>query len=199
MKLDHLQWPQKGWGYLPATQEIFDALNEVKVEYNPSFILEIGYLMGHSTTYMLETFDADIISISPEVDVGPAAIKAGDWISTEERISMYVKMKEIYGERWEWIRGRTQDLRTKLLHHYKDQFDMCFVDGNHSYTNAYYDVETCSMLEIPVILVDNMNTPDVRLACEKQGDYRLEKTFKYESTFKGKTTVIDLCVFELDT
>jgi predicted O-methyltransferase YrrM len=197
MNLDHLQWPDKGWGYLPATEEVFTPLRQIQEEFNPQFVLEIGYLMGHSTTYMLEIFKGDLISISPEVDVGTAAIRKGDWVPTEDRISMYVKMKELYGERWEWLRGTTEQLRSKLIHHYHDQFDLCFVDGNHSYKNAYFDVETCSMLEVPIILVDNMNTIDVSKAVEDQGDYSLEKTYQYSSTFKGKTTVIDLCVFSL--
>jgi predicted O-methyltransferase YrrM len=91
MNLDHLSFPDLGWGYMPATEEVFEAFRFVQSVYKPKSVLEIGFHIGHSTTYQLEIYsDARIVGVSPDNErIG----KPGDIIDPQVRRDMAVTLR----------------------------------------------------------------------------------------------------------
>ena len=66
MNIEHLSFPDQGWGYMPATEEMFNVFRSCQERYHPKRVLEIGFHLGHSTTYQLEIYkDAELVSVSP--------------------------------------------------------------------------------------------------------------------------------------
>ena len=69
MNLDHLVELEYGWGHLPPTKHIFDLFESVQEKLSPKNILEIGFHLGHSTTYLLEIFkQAKVTTVGPAYD-----------------------------------------------------------------------------------------------------------------------------------
>lgn len=194
MKLDHLQFPDKGWGYLPPTEDVFNVFRHCQYHYSPKSVLEIGFHIGHSTTYILETFTdlKYMISISPDNEnIG----KGDDRIDPQVRRDMAKFLSEHYRGKFEWIPGTTEQLFDKLHDYF---FDFALVDGNHHEPKAMFDIKTCESLSIPYILIDNWERPDVRKAFEKaETRYKLEKRFIYNQTFKGKTKDNNMALMHL--
>lgn len=194
LNLSHLQYPDKGWGYLPSTQEVFEAFRFCQRTFKPKSVLEIGFHIGHSTTYILEFF-VDIktlISISPDNEI---IGKGEDRIDPQIRRDMAKYLSEYYKGKFEWLPGTTQELHEKLHDYF---FDFALVDGNHHEDKAAYDFETCAALAIPHILVDNWDQGGVKRGLEKSGaKYKLMKNFDYTQTFKGKTKTNRLAAFYL--
>lgn len=192
MNLDHLTFPDIGWGYLPAQEDVWAAFRYAQENYNPKSVLEIGYHIGHSTTYQLEIYEnAKIVGISPDNE---KTGRKGDRTDPELRQNMERVLREKYFNRFQWIPGRTKDVRDELE---KFFFDFALLDGSHSYEDAHYDAKTCESLEIPNMLVDNWDQPAVRKAVEDTSYFPL-KTFEYTQTFKGKTNTNSLALVTLD-
>jgi hypothetical protein len=42
----------------------------------------------------------------------------------------------------------------------EDQFDYAFIDGSHTYLDAYNDIQNCIELEIPYLVIDNIATDE---------------------------------------
>lgn len=192
---EHLKWPTKGWGYLPLTNDVLGMLADIQQVYRPTNVLEIGYHMGHSTTYMLEMFpQANVISIAPEVD---AYAPDDDWISTEERIDMSYTMIDVYPNRWMWLRGRTGELEGYMKELYTNAFDFALVDGQHQYRFAKKDINLCKQLDIPLILVDNVDRKDVAKAVKDAGGYAHIRTYSYVDNWKGKSQPTQIGLYQL--
>jgi hypothetical protein len=192
MKLDHLQFPEKGWGYLPPTEEVFTIFKFCQKKCKPTSVLEIGFHIGHSTTYMLEIFSdlESMMSISPVKEVTG---KPDDRVPDEVRSDMAKYLSENYRGKFQWIPGTTSELSEKLYNYF---FDFALVDGNHHEIKATIDVKLCEDIAIPYILVDNWERFDVRKATEKSS-YKMVKRFFYEQTFKGKTSKNQMALFML--
>ena len=183
MNLSHLSFPDKGWGYMPNTQQVFDAFEFVQEHYKPKSVLEIGFHIGHSTTYQLDIYkDARIVGVSPDNEV---IGKPGDRIDPQIRRDMAVTLRDKYINRFTWVPGRTKDVKEILINSYV--FDFALVDGNHAEAAALYDMEVIYELAIPNLLIDNWDQAPVKSAVLKQGKYELVKEFDYDQTFKGKT------------
>jgi len=183
MKLDHLSFPDIGWGYMPPTQQVFDAFTFVQEHYNPKSVLEIGFHIGHSTTYQLDIYkNARIVGVSPDNErIG----KPGDCTDPQIRRDMVGILNDLYINRFTWVPGRTKDVKDKLIDEYV--FDFALVDGNHAEQAALYDMEVIYELAIPNLLIDNWDQKAVKSAVYKQDKYELVKEFDYDQTFKGKT------------
>jgi|TARA_R110002153_G_scaffold77490_1_gene198977 predicted O-methyltransferase YrrM len=183
MNLNHLSFPDIGWGYMPPTEQVFAAFKFAQETYNPKSVLEIGFHIGHSTTYQLEIYpDAKIVGVSPDNEV---IGKPGDSIDPQVRRDMVNTLNEKYINRFTWVPGRTKDVKHRLVDEYV--FDFALVDGNHAEAAALYDMEVIYELAIPNLLIDNWDQRQVKSAVLKQGKYELVKEFNYDQTFKGKT------------
>jgi predicted O-methyltransferase YrrM len=145
------------WGHLPPTPEvkaIFDAVSEV---VTPKTILEFGSCLGFSSTYFLQTFpEATVHSF----DIRKQTVSDNNGTRSPSGVDC-VRLR--YGDRFVF----TQELTTTAPRYYSEnQFELAFVDADHSYKGAALDIETCMKLKIPYIMVDNCNLPDVANACD---------------------------------
>lgn len=194
MNLNHLSFPDKGWGYMPPTQQVFDAFEFVQSVYAPKSVLEIGFHIGHSTTYQLEIYkDAKIVGVSPDNEV---IGRPGDSIDPQIRRDMVGILNEKYINRFTWIKGRTKENHVaEALDQYF--FDFALVDGNHSESAATVDMVMVYDLNIPNLLVDNWDQRAVKNAVNNHGMYELVKEFDYRQTFKGKTVTNQMAVLRM--
>lgn len=184
MKLDHLIWDENGWGYLPATDEIFTALQETIDIAQPTSLLEIGFYAGHSTTYWAELLDdVDIVSCYP--DNHPRGDHFGPIVE-----SLYPNVKVIC--------KASPEIVTEFP---KRKFDLVYIDGNHAYTNAYNDTLAAIVVDADYILYDNTELAEVRACVNKFVScnyYKIEKEFEYLSTFKGSRQINKMTLVRLD-
>lgn len=193
MRLDHLSFPEIGWGYMPPTEEIYRAFSFCQNLYNPKSVLEIGFHLGHSTTYQLEIFkNAKVTSVSPYVD---RTGRGRDRIDPTERWKMALKLHEIYGDRWMWIPGKTHMIEEEISIY---KYDFALVDGGHSYPPAFFDMNLCVKLGIKRFLIDNFELVPVRDAFHDTKELKLVKVFYYNQTFKGKTKKNQIALVEVD-
>jgi len=188
MNLDHLPFPTYGWGYMPPQEDIYDIFRTCQELHQPKHVLEIGFHLGHSTTYQLECYpDAALVSISPDNEMVKARIPE-DVIDPELRRFMARRIAKLYPDRFQWIPGKTYQLIERLLAEYAGKFDFCLLDGNHKEEHALTDFKACFDLGIPNVLVDNFDQEQVLRAFKKSRQYELVQEFDYTQTFKGKTS-----------
>lgn len=178
MKLDHLIWPKEGWGYMENHESVFNIFRHIKNTVNPKTWLEIGFHLGHSTTYTLELTDAKVVGIGVTKCRNANRYEIGE------------SLKAIYPDRFEYFLGDPPNVRKLWKSKTFDligisQFEGAFVDGNHSYRDCKNDITTCMEMKIPYILVDNCELGQVNLACEDTlGMYNYDK-FLYDNYWNG--------------
>jgi len=170
----------KGWGYLPPTDEVLDVFRYVKSECNPERILEIGYYAGHSTSYLAEIMPGtDIISCCPNHPM------YRDTVLRVERKYRYVKVIGVKSpEIFEYICDWT--------------FDFAFVDGSHHKKPVMMDVALCLTMGVKWILFDNADQQEVQEGIAPYM-HRLEqvKEWQYTGVNKGKTRVNSITLFRV--
>ena len=177
MKLDHLIWPCDGWGYMQPNESVFNIFRHIKNTIDPKTWLEIGFHVGHSTTYTLELTDAKVSAVGMKT---PLTWDTG--YENFDRSEIGDKMKSIYGDRFEYFLADPPNLK-KL---FKGKlFDLAFVDGDHNYEPCIYDISACMYLKIPYILIDNCEKPCVAMAAEEKLDLYNYETFLYDSHWNG--------------
>jgi predicted O-methyltransferase YrrM len=172
MKLKHLMWKEDGWGYLPANKWIFGALESVKKTVQPKRVLEIGFYAGHSTTYMAQIFgkDCEIISCCPDHPRGRAYGARVMKIFPNVTVHL-TPSPQIYDRVVE-----------------EGDFDLVFVDGNHTYEQVIKDINVSLKLGARYILFDNTELPQVMEAIEfevENGLLEFRNNFPYRTDFKG--------------
>lgn len=192
MKLDHLKFPDYGWGYMPATEEMYDVFRYCEEKYHPTRVLEIGFHLGHSTTYQLEIYkSAKIVSVSPYIDNTPVS----DRIDPADRHRMAIKLAELYPDRWLWIPGKSHIVEDEIK---TFSYDFALVDGSHAYGPALCDIALCVRLGIKHFLIDNFDQSEVKRAFFDTPNLSLVKPFSYDQTFKGKTKSNQIALVEID-
>ena len=185
MKLDHLIWDENGWGYLPATDEIFTALQETIDRVDPRSLLEIGFYAGHSTTYWAELLEKDVDIVSCYPDNHPRGDEFGPIIE-----SIYPNVKVIC--------KASPEIVTEFP---KRKFDLVYIDGNHTYSNAYNDTLAALVVGARYIMYDNTELAEVRACVNRfvsSGYYSIEKEFEYLSTFKGNRQINRMTLVKID-
>ena len=173
MNLEHLNWPWTGWGYMGAHESVFDIFRHIKNTVDPKTWLEIGFHLGHSTTYTLELTDAKVTALGMEKCRNGDRYEIGD------------RMVSIYGDRFEYFLGK-DPLPPNPRELLKGRtFDVAFVDGDHKYESACNDIDVCMEMKIPYILIDNCELSQVAYAAdEKLEVYNYDK-FLYDSYWNG--------------
>jgi predicted O-methyltransferase YrrM len=185
MRLDHLMWDENGWGYLPATDEIFTILQETIDIVDPRSLLEIGFYAGHSTTYWAEMLEKDIQIVSCYPDNHPRGDEFGPVIE-----SLYSNVKVIC--------KASPEIVTEFS---KRKFDLVYIDGNHAYSNAYNDTLAAFVVDADYIMYDNTELNEVRQCVNKfvsTGYYTIAKEFEYLSTFKGVSQTNRMTLVKVD-
>ena len=185
MNLSHL--PKEGgsdWGFIPPVDDVFDLFRECRRKWNPESVLEIGFLYGHSTTYLLELLtEGKVVSVSP----GEESSLSFD--GARRRQEMYVTMKEKYADRWEWIPESTISSWTALDKH--APFDFALVDGSHEEKNVSIDLMTCKHFNINTVLIDNLEQTQVLSAIPAE-DWRIILARPYVSDQNNTLSIIGI-------
>lgn len=190
MKTDHLDFPEYGWGYLPPCPEVYAAFEYCQKEYDPKNVLEIGFHLGHSTTYQLEIYkNAKIVAVSPEKEDFPSDISDDDRVHYTNRVFAAQRMRRIYKQRFFWYKGSSVAESTKKnLSNARVPFDFALVDGSHTYKNAVNDLDLMLKLNLKVCLCDNLEKPGVHYAVKDLG-WKVLKEFEYKTNFKEKKVI----------
>jgi len=178
----HLQndkhYKGKSWGWIPPTQEVYDAFHYVKDVVNPMTMLEIGFYKGHSTSYWAQTLpNCSIVSCAPPHN---NFIKYGAIVKDKypNIVDMFpYKSPQI----WDEFHIRNGSQRRKQGHKKRyTQFDFVFIDGDHSFQSALLDtVMAVDILHAKWVMFDNHDQETVREAIECYGKLKLEKVFPY--------------------
>ena len=185
MNLEHLTWPTEGWGYMPNTAEAIASFEYIRDNIKPDRILEIGFHVGHSTSYMLE--------LMPNVKVDTIGASGHDELWEMKKKARHAMMTR-YGDRFQCeIRNSSW-----LLQLFNEQYDVAFIDGNHSKVCATRDIANCLKLNIPVLLIDNCERIAVRQAIN-EFDLDLIETFMYTSQWNGRLDHIEQRLYYVRT
>lgn len=185
MNLDHLDYDtsKSGWGHLPATEEVFNMFREVNEICRPKRVLEIGFFVGHSTTYMLELFPRSRV-----LTYGMCKQFSEQKDKIESKYPGRVNVR--YQESWSLF-GEHAGVH---------RFDFVFVDGSHKEYMAANDILHSIMLGAQWILVDNCEQEQVLADIDRfTPAVDLYKVFPYTSTHKGKTTINECRLYHVRT
>jgi len=195
MNLDHLSFPDIGWGYMPPTDDVFRAFEWAQKLFKPKRVLEIGFHLGHSTTYQLEIYkDLErLISVSPYEDRNG---KPSDRINPAARWTVAMKLAKMYRGKWRWIPGKAHQMIDEISIY---DYDFALIDGGHTYPAASHDMTMCIDLGIKAMLIDNFELVPVRDAFADHHELKLIKKFYYEQTFKGRRKMNQLALVKVDS
>jgi len=134
---------------LPRDQSIADMFTYLQNNYDFKNILEFGFNKGHSATWFLEAFpNANLKSYDPKE-------------ITFELKRIWLKAKEKYGNRFSFDASFSDESRTKEKINF---YDIIFIDGGHTFGTVLEDIKSALILQIPVVLIDNMELEDQQRA-----------------------------------
>ena len=128
----------------------FDILKPIVIhlynKYKIESILEIGFNIGHSATLFLD-YCPDNKSRVTSVDIGIHK----DTIKASEAVRGH------FGNRFRFHLLNSKYIENKLKH---DSFDLAFIDGDHTETGVFKDIQSCVNMKIPYLLFDDWHIYD---------------------------------------
>jgi len=161
-------------GSLPRTQYIADMFTYLQDNYDFKNILEFGFNYGHSATWFLEAFpNASLKSYDP-------------WESTFESKRIWLKAKEKYRDRFRFLADFSDESRKKEKINF---YDAIFIDAGHTFGAVLEDIKSALILEIPVVLIDNMELEDQQRAVNYwKNNLDFVREFEYYTRNNDKLT-----------
>lgn len=168
-------------GHMVATDCTVQALQKVLDDTQAKRLFEIGFNAGHSAHMWLE--------LDPELHV-----KSIDICRHQYTYPNVEKMKQRYGERFEFSKTNSQYLRPDQV----DGFDTYFIDGDHSVKGISSDLILCSRAGADYIIVDDYHPKWFQCVIDlvdhflAKDDFPFEKmyTFDYDSRDGTNTAVV---------
>jgi hypothetical protein len=163
------------WGGIPPTDEVFDFFERVRDITNAKKILEIGVSQGLSSSIQLEVFsEASLVGYDVTFtnwwhDVVKrnkknTFLKHFGWPGgTKDKNSFDGPkstdlLKVLYGDRFTFKKQKSREV---IVNHDVGDFDMAFIDGDHTYEGVNLDIDNCKKLRIPYLIIDNiLSHPD---------------------------------------
>ena len=183
MNLDHLHWPEDGWGYMKPNKDILSTYAWIEKTIRPRRLIEFGFHAGHSTTYQLETF--------PE----SAIVTFG--VSRETRQGAE-NMSKKYGGRFTFYKKSTLDIDPYMF--FPGSFDYALVDSNHKYKVVANEIKLLVKWKVPYILFDNCEQAEVQRAIDNNlPNAQLIKQFPYMGDWKGVTKDLMMKLYHVPT
>jgi hypothetical protein len=181
VNLDYLIFPEDGWGYLHPEKEIIHMMEFIREKYNPSNLLEIGFYSGHSTSMW-----AQILNETSIVSCVPPHPRATKYAPIVEKHNPNVKVHLIPSPK---IYDTIKDIN----------FDIAFIDGNHTEVSVWEDIHMCRKLGIHVLLFDNYELESVRKGIEGRLNAEPNAIWEYPVDFKGKVGFNQIALIDLTT
>jgi len=115
-----------------------DAFRKISSIVKPKSILEIGFNMGWSASLWLHFTEAKLTSV--------------DISDKDETLFAASVLKEKHPDRFEFILSDSKDVYSKL----KDKnFDMIFIDGDHTFDGVKTDMQLAKDLNIKNVVMDD--------------------------------------------
>ena len=110
-------------------------LGELTFKYNSPLVLEIGSAEGNTSEYYLDlNKDLRLVSVDPYMDY---LDWNGNYLQGRGNIyENYMNRMARFGDRFQQIRKTSDDAVTDFV---KDQFDVIFIDGLHTYDQLIKD------------------------------------------------------------
>ena len=143
---DHyLKYPKDEWGGTDLNnQDMVDCWLDIQKIVNPKKVIEIGMWAGHASLLMMTVFK----NLESLVSYDPSRVS----LQNANQIKKYWPQHTFYKEP---IWGNE---------HRHTDIDLIFVDGDHVGNAPRKDIASCFKIKPNYILVDNLESVDVRLA-----------------------------------
>ena len=172
----------QGWGYLPYNNpQLHEWVANIGKKYKIKTVFEIGTFAGYSTTLFLEhLYHLDKIKT---IDPNNFSVGAG------------AALKKKYGHRVEYQKITS----TYYVKSTGEHYDMVFIDGSHNGNVPYLDIQLALSFNPKVIMMDNIELPDVQRAVKKSGLFDLihdPDYFYYTNEHRGRRQPGILGVFK---
>jgi hypothetical protein len=166
------------WGCDGQDPEIFrHIIEDVYDTYEIKSILEIGFNIGCSASMWMEWH--------PEQTVKLTAV---DICKHSATVPASQTVQERYGNRFRFFGSDSREAKPLLE---GKNFDMAFIDGDHSYEAVIADTKMAIELGIPILLYDDWHEKDTKhngtngvkhatITLEEEGFMSLEKVYYIE-------------------
>ena len=158
---DHyINCPNDQWGGTDLTNpDMVNPWIDMQKIINPKKVIEIGMWAGHASLIMMTVFK----NLESLVSYDPSNVSK----TNARQIKKFWPQHTFYQEP---IWGNE---------HRHTDIGLVFIDGNHTGLYPRMDIESCIKMKTRYIIVDNIETPDVRKAV--RDDFKL-----YDLKFKPK-------------
>ena len=150
-------------GYMPLTKDIIDFFKRVSKKVKPKNILEFGTNLGGSAALQLTLNPkAKLVSFDPKQwEMHSALYNEDAFIAKHPKVFGKIPapglLHIVFGtERFQFVHRSSKWVQDLV----EDQFDYAFIDGSHTYLDAYNDIQNCIDLEIPYLVIDNIATDE---------------------------------------
>lgn len=171
----------QGWGYLPYTDStLLEWITEIGRVYHIKTMLEIGTFAGYSAAMFLEKFEY----LDKLVTIDPNNFSVGAGKALEDK----------YGDRVEYRQMKSGDLAKG------QNYDLVFIDGNHTKDAPHNDILLAKSMNPKIIMMDNIELPDVQRAVKRNGLFDLKhdpEYLYYTSEHRGRRQPGILGVFNV--
>lgn len=127
-------------GHCLLTDVTIECAKEIQGIVQPKNFLEIGFNAGHSAFMWLSLF--------PELK-----FHSVDICEHSYTLDHMKKLKEVFGDRFTYGKGDSK----KLNRDFVGQFDLVFIDGDHTREGVTSDYELCRSAKTPWVLIDDYN------------------------------------------
>ena len=159
---DHyIRYPKDAWGGTDLNNpDLVNPWINIQEIVNPTKVIEIGMWAGHASLVMMTVFK----NLESLVSYDISEVSE----TNARQIKKFWPQHTFYKEP---IWGNE---------HRHDAVDLVFVDGNHTGLYPQMDIESCIKMKTRYIVVDNIESPDVRKAVR---NYYKFYDIKYEPKY----------------
>ena len=145
-------------GHLPLTEDIIDFFKRISKEVKPKNILEFGTNLGGSAALQLAINQkAKLVSFDPKTWTIESAIYDDECFIKNHKnlfgnIPAVGLLHLVFNDRFQFHHRSSKWVQDLV----EDDFDYAFIDGSHTYLDAYNDIQNCIELQIPYLVIDNI-------------------------------------------